>query len=143
MKIKIENAHYDPKTGSSIVNIKTNKGYFYGFAQFHPQDDERLKSSYFGCEIAKNRALIAYAKAVKKEEMLKLKGMIEAYNIMNDIQRIDNQSSAMRIMRRTISRQKDKIEDIKKSIINLEEYINASVTNREKLLLQFYNKKQK
>ena len=57
-------SNYDEDTGVSIVKINTDVGVFTGSAKCHP--DEKIKSKYYGCQLAEGRALLAYQRELVK-----------------------------------------------------------------------------
>ena len=66
---KVISANYDEITGISIVKIKSpyDDNIYTGVAHLNREEDFLYASSFFGCELAENRAIIKCIKAYNKQ----------------------------------------------------------------------------
>lgn len=71
---KVISASYDEITGISIVKIKSpyDDNIYTGVAHLNHEEDFLYASSFFGCELAENRAIINCIKAYNKQLQKKL-----------------------------------------------------------------------
>lgn len=117
----------------SIVEIEHLCGFFRGVAKVHP-DDEDMKSSIIGYEIAETRAKIKalqYERRLEKEKYKECQDFVKACECYKDF---DKSSPTARIMYRQLNRRKRKIGSLTATIKSLKEGIITGLEERERVL---------
>lgn len=134
MKYKLIEANYDAETGISIVIIGCRLGRFIGVAKIHPEEDEDLKSRFFGCELAERRAYIKALKALRREYKNKVAALNEVNSIVKSLKDYNPYTNECRKIRRTIYEYQDKIANVETIIKAIQDNINELPQKRAKYL---------
>lgn len=137
--IKLLNSVYDKEDGVSCVTIETEIGNFNGYAFLHPED-EMIKSSFLGCEIAEYRATIEYFK--KKLRILNIE-IKTLENLRKDFKNTYKEDyHNCEILERRMEQKLIQKKEYEMIIYSLKKSINLKVDNRIEVLKKFDKKKE-
>ena len=122
---KVISANYDEITGISIVKVKSpyDDNIYTGVAHLNHEEDFLYASSFFGCELAENRAIINCIKAYNKQLQKRLwdylnKNITEATDKTPDPRIIKPDPRIIKYYINTIRSNKKRIISIYKNIQN-------------------------
>lgn len=130
---KVKIANYDKESGVSIVTLTTDLGEFTGVSRLH-EDDRENASSFFGCEIAEMRALIAYSKRQKMITSQQYKAIKDMYKNLEQMKAFNKESVEARKIRRKLYELSEEWHQWKDNIKSLEANIAAKCVARETMM---------
>ena len=130
---KVKMANYDKESGVSIVTLATDLGEFTSVSRLH-EDDRENASSFFGCEIAEMRALIAYSKRQKMITSQQYKAIKDMYKNLEQMKAFNKDSVEARKIRRKLYELHEEWAQWKKNINSLEANIYAKCVARETMM---------
>lgn len=130
---KMKMSNYDKESGVSIVSLATDLGEFTGVSRLH-EDDRENASSFFGCEIAELRALIAYSKRRKMIVAQQYKAIKDMYKNLEQMKAFNKESVEARKIRRKLYELSEEWNQWKDNINSLESEIVARCTARDAML---------
>lgn len=139
--MKFISSSYDPNTGKSEVVMQHFGIKFIGIAQIHPDDWENA-SSYEGCFIAENRAIIL---ALKYERHLAKKKSDEAIDLLKACEhytKFDKDSPTAKVLYRQVNRRIKRVNDITDKINNIYKAIEMHTHARSTVLKAIKRKKE-
>lgn len=139
--MKFISSSYDPNTGKSEVIMQHLGIKFKGSAQIHPDDWENA-SSYEGCFIAENRAIIL---ALKYERYLAKKKSDEAIDLLKACEHyanFDKDSPTAKVLYRQVNRRIKRVNDITDKINNIYKAIEMHTYARSTVLKAIKRKKE-
>lgn len=139
--MKFISSHYDPETGRSTVTMQHLGVKFTGTAQIHPDDWENA-STYEGCFIAENRAIIL---ALKYERYIAKKKSDEAIDLLkscNCYKDFDKDSPTAKALYRQVNRRIKRVNDITDKINNLYKAIEMHTRARNTVIRAIKTKKE-
>lgn len=130
---KVKMANYDKESGVSIVTLTTDLGEFTGVSRLH-EDDRENASSFFGCEIAEMRALIAYSKRQKMITSQQYKAIKDMYKNLEQMKAFNKESVEARKIRRKLYELSEEWHQWKDNVKSLEANITAKCVAREAMM---------
>lgn len=139
--MKFISSSYDPNTGKSEVVMQHLGVKFKGSAQIHPDDWENA-SSYEGCFIAENRAIIL---ALKYERYITKKKSDEAIDLLKACEHyanFDKDSPTAKVLYRQVNRRIKRVNDITDKINNIYKAIEMHTHARSTVLKAIKRKKE-
>lgn len=139
--MKFISSSYNPDTGKSEVTMQHLGVKFTGTAQIHPDDWENA-SSYEGCFIAENRAIIL---ALKYERYLAKKKSDEAIDLLKACEHyanFDKDSPTAKVLYRQVNRRIKKVNDITDKINNIYKALEMHTRARGTVIRAIKRKKK-
>lgn len=130
---KMKMSNYDKESGVSIVTLSTDLGEFTGVSRLH-EDDREIASSFFGCEIAEIRALIAYSKRQKMIVAQQYKAFKDMYKNLEQMKAFNKESVEARKIRRKMYELSEEWNQWKDNIESLECNIKAKCAARDAMM---------
>lgn len=140
MKFKFLNSNYDKETGISTVTISTKYGKFTGEARLNPEDKE-YESTFYGCYIAENRAIINALKARMNKLVIEVTAYEEYQCACMNANYTNQKSRESIILHKFIVGKYKEIFEIKKQIKAIKQSIDIGAKERIKLIKREFNKK--
>lgn len=136
MKTTLIFSNYDEYTGVSMATIRCRYGEFTGVARLHPED-RPAASSFLGCYIAEQRAIIK-ALQTQKTELIAMRKAI--YMVMKNLEQsksYDKNSVENRRLRKTYYMYNKQILELKSTISAIEASIDKRFEQRASILKRF------
>ena len=137
---------WDIETGEATCILKYKHLEFVGKAFCH-EEDRDMMSKLMGQTIAEARALIAYLKHVRDNEIKpQLHALRKAYNTMNQSKWFRTTSYEAKILRGQIAHAEKELEQVKQEIANTRVYLRDYIDQKldcHKNIRDFREKKQK
>jgi pantothenate synthetase len=136
---KVKMANYDKTSGVSIVTIITELGEFTGVSRLH-EDDKENASSFFGCEIAEMRALIAYSKRNQLITSHQYKAIKDMYKNLEQMKDFNKESVEARKIRRKLYELSEEWRQWKDNVKSLEANIAAKCVARDAMMKNIHKR---
>lgn len=141
---KVEyNWYAETGTAECIIHYGTLK--FKGLSHCHPEDEDMM-SKLTGETIAEARALLAYLRHIKNNELKpQLKALKQLYYSMNRSKHFNPRSYEYRMLRRQICIVENSLSGIKEEIANIKFNLKEYLKQKEKdhkIIKEYRDKKQ-
>ena len=130
--IKLIESHYDEGSGMSYVVLNTDLGKFYGNAFLNQEEDAKIASAYFGCELAEMDATLQY---YSHKRSILAQGLEALYRFRTDLKRnpqYNSESFEVQLLEKRISQKENQKHLYDVMIKNLKNAIKTRPEQRIK-----------